>query len=419
MRNNLQNLKSKRWGIKFDIRKGVWFLLLISLMAACSAQPAPQASDLESIFPTAPAPGAEIPTLVPEAGSGSLDLPESENEFVFPEAGLGPLNFPEGINPLTGLPPAEDGLLNRRPILVKVENMPRERSRPQWGLTYADHVYEYYIEAGDTRFSALIYGQQPPQIGPIRSARHIDMQLIEMYGSLFVFGGAYPDLYDQLLSADFADRLIQEGPNTAPALSRYDPEGENLLMLNPSELDAVLQNYQIDNSRQNLDGLFFQQQIPAGGENAEKVYVRFSGAVYNRWDYDSESGRYLRFADAADDVNRTQEVYAQLTDRLNGQPIGADNVVILMAPYQSLSETADVFDVTLNGSGRAYIARSGQLFSAVWKRSAKEGVLSLEWDDGTPFPLQPGQTWFEVINDFSQIDNQSDQSAWRFTFLRP
>ena len=96
--------------------------------------------------------------------------------------------------------------------------MPRE-SRPQWGLSRADIVYEYYIEYGDTRFAAVYYGNDS-HVGPIRSARHVDMQLVQMYKALFIFGGAYDELFELLLESDFAEHLIREGPNTAAALTR-------------------------------------------------------------------------------------------------------------------------------------------------------------------------------------------------------
>ena len=337
----------------------------------------------------------------------------------YPAEGYGPDNFPEGVNALTGLPAANETVLNRRPIIVKVENMPRERSRPQWGLSQADHVYEYYIEAGDTRFSAVYYGERPVQIGPIRSARHFDIQLIEMYKAIFIFGGAYPELYELLLNSDFGERLIREGPNTAPALYRYEPNRDNKLMTDLSLIQPVLERYQMDDTRQDLDGLFFQTQPPEGGEESASLYARFSGSVYNRWDFDEREGVYLRFSDAEDDVDRISEVYQQLTDQATGEPIRAENVAFLMTAYESLSDASDVFNVELEGSGRAYVARDGKLYSAFWQRSDQDDLISLVDERMEPFPLKPGNTWFEVFNDSSQISHIDDEKAWRFTFVRP
>ena len=97
----------------------------------------------------------------------------------------------------------------------------------------------------------------------------------------------------------------------------------------------------VDNTRQNLDGMFFKLEAPTSGDSASQVYVRYSGAIYNRWDYDPATGQYLRFADKQNDVNRNNEVYEQLTDRLTSQPIAADNVVMVCMPHQYFVKRAD------------------------------------------------------------------------------
>jgi hypothetical protein len=178
--------------------------------------------------------------------------------------------------------------------------------------------------------------------------------------------------------------------------------------------------------------MFFQMEAPAGGMPGTQVYVRYSGAIYNRWDYDQASGRYLRFADAANDVDKKNEVYAQLTDRLNNEPIGAENLVTICVPHQYYvkRDDAEVMDIIMDtariasyvgcdgqtytgGSGAGYAARDGQMYKVIWKRTAKDAVLSIQYPDGSVFPLKPGQTWFEVIGATSEV-TQPSTGVWRF-----
>ena len=100
--------------------------------------------------------------------------------LAYPAEGRGPTNFSADVNPLTGLQVKEPENLNRRPIVIKVENIPREH-RPQWGLSLADLVYEYYTEFGATRFAAIFYGKDAERVGPIRSGRFFDVNLVQMY----------------------------------------------------------------------------------------------------------------------------------------------------------------------------------------------------------------------------------------------
>ncbi|MBI9045657.1 MAG: DUF3048 domain-containing protein [Anaerolineaceae bacterium] len=317
------------------------------------------------------------------------------------------------INPLTGLEVPKENL-ERRPILVKVENLPRN-NRPQWGLSYADHVYEYHTEEGTTRFAAIFYGQQAEKIGPIRSGRMFDARLVNMYKSVFVFGSAYRTVLEYYAGQPFSQRLIVEGPYTYPALFRYEPAGKNVLLANTYDLSLVYELYEMDNLTQDLSGMVFSEDIPDGGEEAKEIFVRFSSAIYNRWDYDPDIDSYLRFSDVENDLTNTNEVYEQLYDRLSGEAVSAQNLVILFA--ENYIVAPNIYDIFLEGIGDAYIIRNGRIYSGHWMRPDMEDMIVLTDQDGEPFPMKPGQTWFEVLSTPPQENHLG--SSWRFTFQLP
>jgi hypothetical protein len=376
------------------------YLVIIIVVGSCSS---PAALETSPVF--AAATETPAPTLSP-----SLTI---SNHSSSPTDQRTPAD-PTDINPLTGLTIANPEILNRRPILVKIENLPRS-DRPQWGLSLADLVYEYHTEEGTTRFAAIFYGNEAEMIGPVRSGRLFDIQLVEMYKSLFVFGSAYETVLKKFYESDFADRMIIEGPYTSSALSRYDPEGHNLLVLNTTKLGEVIDFYGIENTPQNLEGMSFDDQTPNGGVTADQVYVRYSGAIYNRWDYDPNTGSYLRFSDAEDDINHTGEIYSQLFDRLTGEPITADNLVMILVENIEVQE--NIYDILLQDKGEAYLARDGQMYHVNWERAGTENVLTLVDDEGNPFPFKPGQTWFEVLSKPADVDQSGN--TWHFTFHMP
>jgi len=80
------------------------------------------------------------------------------------------------VHPLTGLP-ATDGTSGRPALAVKVGNND-SRSLPHVGLEAADVVYEAHIENGVTRFLAVYHSEVPLRVGPVRSARSSDIDLI-------------------------------------------------------------------------------------------------------------------------------------------------------------------------------------------------------------------------------------------------
>ena len=383
--------------------------ILAFLMSACGifglgAQPTPTVvPDTPTTAPTeTPIPPTE--TATPTATATELPL----------IVDYGPDNFPPNIDPLTGNPVSDPTILDRLPVSVKVQIFPRAE-RPPYGLAAADIVYDYYQNNGLTRFNAIFYGQDSEQVAPIRSARLLDMHIVRMYKAFLAFGGADKKILNKLFSAEFSDRLLVEGPSNCPPMCRMDPNGYNLLTVNTKEVGPFFANKGVDNSRQNLNGMTFQQQQPSGGNPGTQIYIRYSISAYGRWDYDPASGRYLRFQDNAEAVDTGSESYEPLTDHITGEQISADNVVILFAKHSFFykSGNSEIIDIELVGSGDGLAFRDGQIFDVDWQRPTNDSVLYLTFPDGTPFPFKQGVTWFQPMGISSSKDNQ-DGYIWRF-----
>jgi hypothetical protein len=385
------------------MKKLLFTLVILSVvLSACTpALASPTATSTATTVPTV----TDTPTAVP------TDTPTLTPTPAYPPEGYGPANFPAGVDPLTGLPVANPALLQRRPMVIKVANLPRY-VRPQWGISLADIIFEYYTEEGTTRFAAIFYGNDAAQVGPIRSGRFIDADIVRGYKAMFAFGSAYVAEMNRFMNSDFANRLVVEGSNTP--LTRYDPNGYDFLMVNTADLSNYTTKAGL-NTPQNLNGMLFKLPAPSGGQPATQLYVRYSGAIYNRWDYDPSSGTYMRFSDSADSTNGVStELYAQSTDRLNNQNVSADNVVALYVTHELYSP--GIYDILLSGQGNGYAFRDGQVYEVKWVRNDTD-VVTLTNPDGSPFAFKPGNTWFEVIGVNSTV-NQSGPSI-RFTHIMP
>lgn len=384
------------------------FASLSLLLAACgSAAPATPTSTATAAA-TATATASPLPTNTPLPTETSTPVPTPT--LSYPAEGYGPSNFPLNVDPLTGVEVTDPTLLDRRPMLIKVTNIPRD-NRPQWGLSLADIVFEYYTEEGATRFAAIFLGNNADIVGPIRSGRFIDGQLVKGYKAIFAFGSAYISEWNRFVRSDYANRLVIEGPSTP--LTRFEPKGANFLVANTSTLSQWATTNGV-NGRQVLDGMSFKLPAPSGGQPVTQVYVRYSGVIYNRWDYDPASGRYLRFVDAVDDYNNNNPKYVQLTDRLTSQPVAFDNLVVLYVVHELYSP--GIYDIQLNGSGEGYAFRDGQAYQVKWQRNSAD-VVSLTNPDGTPFSFKPGTTWFEVLGTNSTLDQAPP--VWRFANFMP
>ncbi len=336
----------------------------------------------------------------------------------------GPSNFPANIDPLTGLKVSDPSLLERRPVAVKVNIVPRSSNRPPWGLSFADIVYDYYHNGGYSRFHAIFYGNNASLVGPIRSGRLLDYELIHMYQSIFAYGSADALVNQRILNSDFSDRVILEGnqspcpPTTADPMCRYEPNTYSLLLGDTAAMTAHVNSLGVSDGRQNLDGMTFNPSIPTGGENGTQLFVRYSGDNYTKWDYDTSTGKYLRFQDNVFDTGQGEE-YAPLVDQVNNQQVSASNVVVLLARHEYYQQPPnEIFDILLSGTGTAYAFRDGKMYQVIWNRPTTNSVLSLTYEDGTPFPFKPGSTWFQVVG-VSTAAKQESTGAWRFNFLIP
>lgn len=316
-------------------------------------------------------------------------------------------------------------LLERRPLAVKIQMFPRGQ-RPPWGISLADIVFDYYQNFGLTRFHAIFYGQNAETVGPIRSARLLDLQLVNMYKTIFAFGSAEQRTYSKLFGAEFAPRLVVEGLAKCPPMCRVEPNSYNYLVTNTADLETYAEQQGVDNVRQNLDGMSFAAIPPANGQGGQQLFVRHSISAYNNWSYDPASGRYLRFQDTQEAYDLQSETYEPLIDRLNGQQIAADNVVVLIAIHKyafgSQPGLNEVIDITLSGSGPAYAFRDGQAYQVTWNRPSTEAALFLTFPDGTQFPLKPGNTWFEVVGKSSKITTDTASppgGIWHFQHVIP
>lgn len=401
----------------------LFVLVLLTGLAACqTATPQPTAQPTQGIDLAATATRKALDTpFVPVTNTPAPTATETPAATPiptrdYPPEGYGPSNFPADVNPLTGLKVEDPQILNRRPILIKVQNLPRE-DRPQSGLSRADIVYEFYTEYGTTRFAALFYGQDAEQVMPIRSARYSDVNLIRMYKPIFVFGYAYAPVFQRLVNSEFSSRLVLESGASCPAVCRVDPRGKNYLAANTIELQNLIKARGIDNTRPNLDGMVFNYTVPEGGKPAQQVYVRFSAAIYNRWDYDAASGRYLRFSETRNDPNGNAPDYAPLTDALTKQQIAADNLVIIQVRHNEVDPRPDVevLDMSILGNGPAYLFRDGQMFEVKWQRLTENDLLTLVDAEGKPVAFKPGQTWFEVMTVNTTLTQEG--AVWRFRFV--
>ncbi len=390
----------------------VWkfFLLLISLLSftACGSQTAPTATQpaatevvqevvttaTTAVLPATSTPLPAPPTLAVPATSTPLPtttaLPTPEGVTLLTAA-----DFGTDRNPLTGELMSDPSLLQRRPIAIKVSNGPPIYVRPQSGLSQADIVYEHTSEWNVTRFTVILYGQTPPKVGPIRSARLIDIELPAMYDAALAYSGSSTGVARLLFNSDFAQRILRSNEPGYFRSGETDKPYEHTLYGDPAQFWQDLTDKDINTPPAFTSYMAFASETPANGTPASTVTVDYDYTV-SEWRYDATIGRYRRWADGVEHV-----------DANTGEQLTAENIVII-SPFHVLDpniceEAHDgkcvhlSVQIQLWGTGTGLVLRDGQQFPVTWHRENRSDMLTFTDANGNPFPLQIGNTWVQLV----------------------
>lgn len=376
--------------------------MLLMLITACGGQaevPPTAVAPLPTLENTAAAP----PTTAP-AATATLPPPPTiaaaatNTPAATPEAtGLNLLtaeDFGTDRNPLTGELVDDPALLQRRPLAIKISNAPPSYVRPQAGLNSADWVFEHTSEGSITRFTLIVYGQDVDQVGPIRSARLIDVELPAMFDAALAFSGASAGVNERLNSSDFTERIVRISD---PGYYRTgeDKPFEHTLYGRPAVFRQGLDALGL-NTSPNFNGLLtFTSEPPTGGTPASSVAIDYQWETVE-WRYDAADGRYYRWAAGEPHL-----------DGNTGEQVSAANIVVI-APFHV--EDATICEQITNGvcthlsvqiqlwgSGTGFILRDGQQFPVTWHRDGRNDLLTFTDPDGNPFPLQIGNTWVQLV----------------------
>jgi hypothetical protein len=262
------------------------------------------------------------------------------------------------------------------------------------GLSQADVAYEYLMEGyGITRFSAIFYGEESAQIGPVRSARLINYYMGALYDAGLACSGASDGVrYSLKHEAPFPymDVDLDDPSNTRYSVS-IGSDYRTRLRTSTSGLRRWLADWGVEKAP-NLRSFTFGG-APGGGAPASSITIPYPAGTGSQvqYRYDGGSGRYLRFMGGI-----------AHTDGNTGGQLAVENVIVQVVSHEATNIVEDSLGSTsirlnLFGSGGAIVFRDGQAFAGSW-RSESRGDLPRFFDqNGAEVPLKPGKSWISVV----------------------
>ena len=284
--------------------------------------------------------------------------------------------------PLTGLPDPHHVTTSRSALTIKIDNTPQ--AMPQYGIQDADVVYEEIVEGGITRLAAIFNSRTPTVVGPVRSVRRTDREIVFPIGGIFAFSGgaqyavrsietAPVKLYDQFNAGDtmfrdatrppphnlFANTALlmkKDGlPRPPPALFTYRSTGQNAL-----------------------------------GPRVKSFVVGFESGYEASYAWNSTTRSWDRSLFGAPDVTA------------NGARLSPKNVIVMYVNYVGGVGVIDSY-TQLIGSGKVEIFTDGRVERGTWQRAnLRRRTVYLD-AAGKAIGLTPGQTWVELLDEAESV----------------
>ena len=283
----------------------------------------------------------------------------------------------------------EAGSLSRPALAGKIDNHPS--ARPQVGLDEADIVFEELVEGGLTRYIAIWHSSLPAEIGPVRSVRPMDPEIVSPFGGIFAYSGGQVRFIQMMQEAPVYN-AIHGQPDTEETFYRTSAKvaPHNVLVKAPELVDQHL-NLPAPERQFAYAPSVEESTAVVAGSPVTSMNPRFSGFSSPSWEWDGTQGTFLRFQTngAADSAS-------------SGNQIFATNVVVLQV---GIDVVEDIPTTRLVNQGKGWVATGGSILEINWFKATPESPIILTTDDGEEVRLGVGNTWIELIpNDSSDVE---------------
>jgi hypothetical protein len=279
--------------------------------------------------------------------------------------------------PLTGLQvPANKSAALDHPVLVaKMDNT--FSSQPQVGLSKADMVVEELVEGGLTRLAAFYYSEIPGNVGPIRSMRASDIDVVSPVHASLVTSGAAGRTIARIRGAHIPF-YSQGSKGMYRSSTRHSPYN---LLVHLNEIAAAAK------TKAATPPNYFQwgdaKDLPKG-KKITTVNAQFSGGHTTEWKF--ENGTYHNLNSNAP----------------AGDQFPADTVLVLRvregdAGYLDPAGN-HVPETLLTGKGNALLFHGGRMIFANWQKgNAPTSQITLTTKSGQKLQVPAGHTWIELV----------------------
>ena len=273
-----------------------------------------------------------------------------------------------------------------KPVYVVKIDDTRE-AHPQIGINQADVVYIEQVEGGLTRLAAVFSSTLPPEIGPVRSARISDIELLAQYGKVaFLYSGAQTKFRPVLKSANLIDLSAEhESPALYPRKAdRFAPVN---MIINTKELTRITTERNLDIAISKNMGWNFGKREKIQGKPVISATIKWPAARYQV----SWNGKgWAVSQNGVPEFDSYGKVVAPKTFVIQ-------KVSITDSEYHDKVGGVTPFSATV-GSGDAWILRDGFAIAGTWSRGSESDGTKWVDKDGKEIKFAVGQLWIALTD---------------------
>jgi hypothetical protein len=272
-------------------------------------------------------------------------------------------------------------------LVVKLDNT--TSAQPHTGLKSADIVYVEEVEWGLTRLAAVFSTTQPRTVGPVRSARISDIDLLAQLGKpAFAYSGSQSKMHPVLARASIYDVSGDKGPKgyfrDRSRRAPYDFFAHPAELLTRAPRASVGQDI----------GFTFSDELPSGGRPV-KVAVAPYPASQAKFVWDAKTSDFDVWLN-------------KLPARATEGGLQHASTVVLQYVAQSDSGFGDKYGGTTPklatvGTGKGWVLRDGRAYPVTWARPKATGGTTFSGADGQVVAFKPGQVWVVLVNRASKV----------------
>ncbi len=250
-------------------------------------------------------------------------------------------------------------------------------------------MYQEVMEGGATRFLAVYSPATATEVGPIRSVREADVELLGQFGKIAIgSSGGNTGVLATMNAAAEAGQLLDANYEVAPGPYRKGERRKDAYNFFSSP--ALIDQARPGGSPGKDIGLRFGP-VPAGMEPAGRASVRFSDISKVTVQFDPGKGRYTVFQDG--DPMRGFAPANVVVQHVSIRGSGYVDVLGNVTPYTSTV-----------GEGAVSVLREGVVLPGGWARPTPDAGTKLFDVSRTDLPLAVGPTLFLLVPAGTALD---------------